>query len=136
MSLGRGRIALLVGALISSLACSSTEAPEPSGRDLFVRYCASCHGEDGRGSGPVAASLDVAPADLTRIAERAGGTFDEGAVMAVIDGRRAVASHGPREMPVWGEVFDEELRRERYGSYVTLLRSQVLADYLRSIQQP
>jgi mono/diheme cytochrome c family protein len=132
----RALVALwLAPALASSLACSPAPPPEPTGRDLYVQHCASCHGEDGRGNGPVADSLQKAPADLTRIAARASGTFKERDVMATIDGRRAVAAHGPREMPVWGEVFDEELRKQRYGAYTTLLRSQVLADYLSTIQQ-
>jgi hypothetical protein len=55
--------------------------------------------------------------------------------MAVIDGKRFVAEHGPREMPVWGVVFDAELKDQPYPQYTGLLRAQVLADYLRSLQQ-
>jgi len=54
--------------------------------------------------------------------------------MAAIDGKQDVPEHGPREMPVCGDIFDDELRGERYGSYTTLLRTRALADYLRSIQ--
>lgn len=35
------------------------------GRELFVANCATCHGESGRGDGPAAATLPMAPADLT-----------------------------------------------------------------------
>jgi hypothetical protein len=56
-------------------------------------------------------------------------------VIAVIDGKRLVAEHGPREMPVWGAIFDEELKDFPYTGYTVLLRAQVLADYLRSRQQ-
>lgn len=38
-------------------------------------YCASCHGVDAKGEGPVAKSLNVKPSDLTRIAARSGGKF-------------------------------------------------------------
>lgn len=55
--------------------------------------------------------------------------------MAVIDGRSAVAAHGPREMPVWGVVFEEGLQNQRYTQYRGLLRSRVLADYLKTLQQ-
>jgi mono/diheme cytochrome c family protein len=43
------------------------------GPALSKAYCASCHGADGKGDGPMAKSLKVKPADLTRIAARNGG---------------------------------------------------------------
>lgn len=110
-------------------------AAEPSGAQLYRQFCASCHGADGRGSGPVAPALRKPATDLTTLAERAGGHFDEGEVMAIIDGYRMVATHGPREMPVWGAIFDEELKGQPYAAYTVLLRSKVLAQYLGSIQR-
>ncbi|NDD63710.1 MAG: hypothetical protein EBZ36_07005, partial [Acidobacteria bacterium] len=38
------------------------------GRKLYVQYCASCHGMDAKGNGPVAAELKTAPTNLTTIA--------------------------------------------------------------------
>ena len=107
---------------------------QPTGQALFVRHCASCHGLSGEGNGPLAASLRRSPTDLTTIAKRRGGRFDEADVMAVIDGRRSIAEHGPREMPVWGAVFDESYKRERYGSLTTLYHGRALTDYVQSIQ--
>ena len=69
------------------------------------------------------------------IAKRHGGRFDESYVMQIIDGRRAVAEHGTREMPVWGAVFEGEHRSEGYPGYTSLLHSRALTDYLGSIQQ-
>lgn len=121
-------------ALAASLAgCVDPETREVAGRDLYLRHCASCHGDDGRGSGPVAASLTTPAADLTRLAERAG-RFDEAAVMSAIDGRRKVAAHGPREMPVWCVVFEQEQEGQPFQVYAGLLQTRALADYLRSIQ--
>jgi putative copper export protein/mono/diheme cytochrome c family protein len=37
------------------------------GRALFEVHCAGCHGASGRGSGPNALALDMAPADLTAV---------------------------------------------------------------------
>lgn len=122
--------------VLGLLACREEESRAPTGQTLFLRHCASCHGVDGGGRGPLAELLREPPADLTRIAERSGGRFDEARVMAVIDGRRDVASHGPRDMPVWGAVFEEELEDQPYGSYVGLLHSRALTDYIRSIQRP
>jgi hypothetical protein len=54
----------------------------------------------------------------------------------VIDGRREVAEHGPRDMPVWGAVFTEELVGKPFGVYEGVVYTRALADYLRSIQEP
>ncbi len=35
------------------------------GRQEFMNYCASCHGESGMGNGPVAEYLSVTPPNLT-----------------------------------------------------------------------
>jgi len=131
-----GCAAVAGGLLISVLAaCVDTRTGEATGERLYRRYCASCHGESGRGDGPLAASLAPPPSDLTRLATRAGGKFDEIAVMMAIDGRRTVAMHGPREMPVWGAVFAEKHVGEPFAMYGPTLDARALADYLRTIQR-
>lgn len=77
---------------------------------LYRLHCASCHGKEGHGDGPVAAVLTVRPPDLTRLASRAGGEFPTEAVRSAIDGRTEVRGHGSREMPVWGLTFAERDR--------------------------
>lgn len=129
---GPALVILIVGLVLS--ACGPSPDVESAGRDTFLRHCASCHGEGGRGDGPLAASLTTPPADLTRIAARNEGRFDERALMRVVDGRREVAAHGDRDMPVWGAVFEEEGRDEPYPAYQSLLKSRFLVDYLRTIQ--
>ena len=128
------RARLLLLASIALAACGREAAVDTSGRDTFLRYCASCHGSAGKGDGPLAAELAKPPSDLTQIARRAGGRYDESYVMSVIDGRRQVAAHGTRDMPVWGAVFEEEGRGEPYPAYQGLLKSRFLVDYLRAIQ--
>jgi hypothetical protein len=126
-------IGLLVITGLAGTGCVRS-TPPPDGRTLYVRYCASCHGLGGRGDGPVAGGLKSVPTDLTALARHGG--FDEQRLLAVIDGVREVQIHGPREMPVWGAVFDEELEGAPHARYTTLLRARVLVDYLRTIQQP
>lgn len=41
-----------------------TEASVASGRALFHEHCIACHGDRGRGNGPLAVGLDPPPADL------------------------------------------------------------------------
>jgi mono/diheme cytochrome c family protein len=105
-----------------------------SGRDLFDFYCASCHGRDGRGHGPVAVNLKAAPPDLTVLARAAGGVFPRAAVRAFVtgDAPRPAASHGTKEMPVWGPVFnglDTNEARNR-------VRLDNIVGYIESIQVP
>jgi mono/diheme cytochrome c family protein len=77
-----------------------------TGRDSFDRYCAACHGADGRGAGPVASSLKVHPADLTTLAERNGGSFPRRRVASFVEGTgRPLPAHGTSDMPVWGATF-------------------------------
>lgn len=129
------RAGLLLLPIFLLAACGREASVAQDGRDTFLRYCASCHGALGRGDGPVAASLSKAPADLTQIAKRNGGRFDESAVMGVIDGRRAVAQHGTRDMPVWGVLFEAEGQGEPYPRYQGMLKSRFLVDYLATIQE-
>ncbi|HME69972.1 MAG TPA: cytochrome c [Myxococcota bacterium] len=114
--------------------CVETRTDEVRGGELYRRYCASCHGVDGHGDGSLAASLNQKPADLTTLAKRNGGKFDEAAVMMTIDGRRLVAQHGPRVMPVWGAIFAEQHVGKPFAMYGATLDARALADYLRTIQ--
>lgn len=81
--------------------------PSMYGEDLFNFYCASCHGRDGKGGGPVVPALKVSPPDLTTLAARHGGTFPKAFVESFVTGNRAplVPAHGSEEMPVWGPIF-------------------------------
>lgn len=101
------------------------------GSKLFKIYCASCHGEDAKGHGPMAAWLKVPPSDLTRIAVRNGGKFPLAQVNRIISGEVAVLSgHGTRAMPIWGPVFSQVNRDQDLGR----VRIDNLARYLRDIQ--
>lgn len=46
------------------------------GKELFVKNCASCHGESGTGDGPAAAALDPKPRNMTVKSEYKYGTGD------------------------------------------------------------
>lgn len=76
-----------------------------NGVDLFKEYCAVCHGNDARGTGPAADALKKRPADLTQLARKNGGNFPELHVMNFIKGDDVVAAHGSRDMPIWGTIF-------------------------------
>jgi mono/diheme cytochrome c family protein len=105
------------------------------GRDYFQRYCSGCHGLEGKGDGPFVSLLKAPPPDLTTLARRSGGTFPDQRVAEVIDGRRPLAAHGSREMPIWGERFGETFTGP--PATQSAIRGHVLlfVSYLRSIQQ-
>ena len=95
----------LFAILLGCIACNAFAADDvsKSGKELYERYCASCHGVTGLGDGPVSHSLRVEVPDLTRFAQRHGDFFDRDAVERIIDGRHVIGAHGSRTMPVWGE---------------------------------
>lgn len=99
------------------------------GPGMFNAYCASCHGLDGKGSGPAAKALSKAPADLTTIKARNGGTFPAIKIKRYIEGADEIAAHGSRDMPVWSTLF-----RSMQPDTVPL-RIQALTDFLATIQQ-
>ena len=76
-----------------------------SGKEMFMAYCASCHGTDAKGDGPAATALKDAPADLTALAKTNGGKYPSDKVMSVLRGQANLAAHVTQEMPVWGKVF-------------------------------
>jgi mono/diheme cytochrome c family protein len=119
-------------AVPASAQSPAATAPEShiSGKSVFTTYCASCHGESGRGNGAVAIFLRRPPADLTQIAIRNKGTFPAERVYQQIDGRQAVKPHGESQMPVWGDAFsktatdaDERAIREKITALVAYLES-------------
>jgi mono/diheme cytochrome c family protein len=102
--------------------------PASDARAMFDNYCAVCHGKSGVGDGPAAKALAKAPADLTRITVRNGGTFPETKVKRYIEGADEIAAHGSRDMPMWGDLF-RALNRD-----TALIRIQALADLLQGMQ--
>jgi mono/diheme cytochrome c family protein len=83
------------------------QAGTASGKETFLKYCASCHGEDGRGNGPAATALKPPPSDLTTLSKRHEGKYPEGYVSALVKFGRNLAAHGSLDMPVWGSRFKE-----------------------------
>jgi cbb3-type cytochrome c oxidase subunit III len=128
--------AVAIGAPVMTQARQTTIPPLviPSlyGRDLYAFYCASCHGRDAKGEGPVAPALKAAPPDLTRLAIANGGVFPRARIEAIVSGRAdpPMAVHGSREMPVWGPIFNGLDRNEAANR----ARIASIVDYLDSIQ--
>ena len=101
-----------------------------SGQEMFKEYCAACHGLDGRGTGPAAAAMKKAPANLTELTAHNSGKFPELKVFNTIKGDGDVGAHGSKDMPVWGALFPSVSRSEGEVQ----LRISNLTDYVKSIQ--
>lgn len=119
---------------VTALTASAEESPASAsiGRDTFRTYCATCHGIDARGNGPLAEYLRIPPANLTTISHRNGGEFPAKEVHQMIRGDRKVRGHGSTDMPVWGDVFGKS-DRESSPEDVERKIAELVA-YLRSIQ--
>lgn len=130
---------LLVLGIITSSACSSQKIPkiqysEPSGRDIYVARCAECHGEDAKGKPAAVAGLPDGRADLTVLSKRNGGKFPEERLKLILGGLEDIpAHHGPKPMPIWGDIFDTTNAEVRETAS---RRVDSLTTYLESIQQP
>lgn len=107
----------------------------------YMGNCASCHGANGKGDGPVAEVLSTKPSDLTQISKSFSGTFPDDHIYQVIDGQKMINPHGDRLMPVWGpryfEVATETADRVPHDVNAQALahgRIVALVKYLKSIQ--
>lgn len=130
--------------LLACLAAPLLEAQEEAsaryvlfnkGSVSYQRYCSNCHGTKAKGDGQVARLLTVKPTDLTQLAANNGGEFPEEEVRRTIDGRKGVAGHGMRDMPIWGDVFrNGELGPEAEAAVESKITE--LVAYLEGIQEP
>ena len=73
---------------------------ETIGSDEYRISCLNCHGEGGKGDGPMMELLTKKPSDLTVLAKNNGGEYPFVKVYQMVDGRVAVPGHGEREMPI------------------------------------
>lgn len=110
-----------------------TESPDVvAGKKTYVEYCATCHGDDGRGMGPAASALKTPPPDLTTLAKSHGGKFPEDYVAKVVRFGKPLQSHGSADMPVWGPIFNV---RDKFNEVAVRQRIKNLCQYLATLQE-
>jgi mono/diheme cytochrome c family protein len=102
-----------------------------SGKEMYVNYCASCHGITGKGNGPAAPALKVPPPDLTTLSRRSQAKFPAAHVYQVIKGDATMPAHGSKDMPVWGPVFSSMSKGDQA---LVQLRISNLTKYIESLQ--
>ncbi|HWA94704.1 MAG TPA: c-type cytochrome [Terracidiphilus sp.] len=102
-----------------------------NGKQMYANYCASCHGMDGKGQGPVASVLTTAPTNLTFLSKKNDGKFPDTHIAAILEFGIETPAHGNAEMPVWGPILG---KMNRANSQERQLRISNLCRYLESIQ--
>ena len=137
------RYAILCGLLLLlGFAAATQEKPtarnesteptaRPSGRRTYREYCASCHGENAKGAGPMATALKTPPADLTTLAKKNGGKFPYEYVAGVVRFGKPISAHGSSDMPLWGPIFS----MVDYNEIAIRQRIRNLCEYLASLQE-
>ena len=105
-----------------------------AGYERFIDSCAFCHGVDAKGDGPAAGMLERQPADLTQLAKDNGGALPIMYVYDTIDGRSMLRSHGPQEMPVWGDLWSKSVPDQYAEIYVRARILEILL-FLDSVQE-
>ena len=64
-------------------------AETDSGKQLYMQYCSSCHGKNGRAMGRSVPTLKSKSPDLTLLKKNNKGIYPMDKVMSAIDGSRA-----------------------------------------------
>lgn len=125
--------------LIAALACAAfpvAAQDAESGAEIYREHCATCHGIEASGQGPMAGVLLVQPVDLTKLTAGNDGVFPTERVVKRIDGRDPLVSHGS-PMPVYGFFFEGDDTSVKAPNGQPILTSKPIVDllaYLQSIQ--
>jgi cytochrome c oxidase cbb3-type subunit III len=93
---------------------------QAEGKKLYLTYCSSCHGDNGKGDGPAAQSLPVKPANHTSGAVM--NQLTDQFLMEIISKGGSAVGKSPM-MPAWGGQFKENQLRD-------------IVAYVRSIADP
>ena len=76
---------------------------EGQGKQVFTRYCATCHGDEGKGDGQNASNLEPPPPDLTTSKNLADDTY----LHRVIAEGSAAVGRSPLSPP-WGRSLSPQ----------------------------
>ena len=107
--------------------------PANDGKQMYVSYCAPCHGVEGKGNGPVSGALKTRPVNLTLLSRNNGGKFPVMHVQSILQFGATNPAHGTAQMPVWGPVLGKMVPNGN-GPNVGVLRISNLSNYLETIQ--
>ena len=123
--------------IFTTFACTQSNT---HGRDVelgkvtFQEHCASCHGPEARGDGPLAPDLDKTVPDLTQLSSKFNGVYPAEYVLGTIDGRQEFLAHGTRMMPIWGNIWRPGIQPSHEAEVEAQRLMNGLLYYMESIQ--
>ena len=90
--------------LFAAIAMPVAAADLVAAKKEFVRFCAKCHGNEGKGDGPQADALTPRPKDLADCVPMKA-VSDDTLFTAIKEGGEAV--HLSKDMPAWKDGMDD-----------------------------
>ena len=134
-----GVLAGVLASLSPGAVWAADRVGDPAtGETVFRTHCATCHGIEATGHGPMAGVMVIKPTDLTALSAGNGGVFPTARVVMRIDGRDPLVSHGS-PMPVYGPFFEGDDVALKTPAGQPVLTSRPIADlmaYLQTVQVP
>jgi len=137
---------VLVATLVAAPALGHAQAANlenyfDTGKLEYQSNCAVCHGASGKGDGSFNVLLKKQAADLTVLSKNNGSVFPFNRVYGVISGATDVVGHGPRNMPIWGNYYNDQAASVLAPSYRqadvhAFVRARILAlvEYVSTLQ--
>jgi hypothetical protein len=130
----RNILGLLPALVVCALPASADEqADVKEGEALYRTHCATCHGIEATGDGPMAGVLVIKPTDLSALARDNGGGLPVERMVRRIDGRDPLVSHGS-PMPVYGHFFEGRQSSVKTKSGQPVLASKPIIDLIAYIE--
>jgi cytochrome c oxidase cbb3-type subunit 3 len=99
----------IAGALVSPRAAwtADADASLKAAKENYTTFCAKCHGDDGKGNGPSAATLNPKPRDYTDC-KTMGAKSDAELFKVISEGGDSVGM-SPDMQPWGGTLTDDEI---------------------------
>jgi mono/diheme cytochrome c family protein len=100
-----------------TVGIGNVSASDDVGKKEYENNCAVCHGMSGKGDGPYAGIIDTKVPDMTMLQKNNNGVFPFDRVYQTIDGRLEMKAHGSRDMPIWGNEYNDKAA-DYYSDYL------------------
>lgn len=97
---------LLLSVWIISVPAASAGDPA-KGREIYAKFCSSCHGPEGKGNGAAASAMNSKPTNLSDKA--AISKFDDGGLSNAIVKGGAATGKSPL-MPAFSQLKDQDVK--------------------------